>query len=249
MNAYLIDKFTEIEDFHWWFEGRRQILSKIFKKFLQKKLEDVVILDIGCGTGSNIKFLSNFGNVHGIDNMKLAIDYCKKKGAKKVKLANACKLPYRNRMFDVVVFLDVLEHIENDELAIKEAKRVLKKNGLIIITVPALPIIWSQHDSMQNHHRRYRRDEIESLAENANLKILNMVFFNFLLSFPIVIIRFLSKISLFKGLGEHDSQLNFNLAKIRIINKILLTIFKTEIAFSKFINYPFGISLLAVIKK
>lgn len=249
MNAYLIDKFTEVENFHWWFEGRRIILNQVLRKYLYKKIGDVLILDIGCGTGSNIKFLSKFGKVHGIDNMRLAIDYCKEKKIRRVKLADACKLPYKDQVFDVVAFLDVLEHIENDELAIKEAKRVLKNNGLIIITVPALPMIWSQHDSAQNHHRRYKRWALESLAENSNLKILKIAYFNFLLAVPIAIIRFLSRFRLFNGLGEHDSQLNFNLAKIKIINAILLLVFRVEIEFSKFIDYPFGISLLAVMKK
>ena len=249
MNKDLIKIFAEVEEFHWWFVGRRLLLERYLKSYLRKEKSEIKILDIGCGSGGNLKFLTKFGRVYGIDNLDVAVDYCRQRGFKNVRLADARSLPFPNQTFDIVSFLDVIEHIKDDQLAIREAKRVLKTGGLIVITVPALPIIWSNYDKLQDHHRRYLPSELTTLAKNSKLQILTIQYFNFFLLMPIALVRILSKLKFFKKLGEHDSNLNFRLARIRPVNKMLLGIFGLEVFLNKWIKYPSGVSLLAVFKK
>lgn len=248
MNDKLLNIFNDIEDFHWWFLGRRYLLEKVIKKYSpsSRKLK---ILDVGCGTGGNINFLSQFGKVYGIDSSPLAINYCKKHGYKNTKLSDAVKLPFKEKQFDLIFLLDVLEHIKDHKKAIKEAKRVLKDDGLIVVTAPALPFIWSKHDEMQGHYRRYKKIDFQKLAKEASLKIKGLSYFNAFLLVPIGFIRKLSVLKPFNSLGEYDSKINFDIAKATFLNKLLFNIFKTEINLSQVVEYPAGISLLGVFAK
>lgn len=250
MSQRLIDIFSQIEEYHWWFEGRRIFLKKIMDSYLDPKRQKIKILDIGCGTGSNINFLSKFGEVYGVDNYKLAIDYCKRKGYKNIKLSQAYKLPYPNSYFNIITMLDVLEHIEDDKKALMEAKRVLKKDGLIVITSPALPFIWSKHDTLQGHFRRYTKSGISDLSSAVKLKIGFINHYNVLLSPLVIGVRLASKhMKFFAKLGEYDSKINFDIANKKLINKILLLIIKTEVSLVRWVDYPIGISVVAVLSK
>lgn len=247
MNEQLIDIFSDVEDFHWWFEGRRIFLKKAIGSL--RKNGNPKILDVGCGSGSNLDFLSQFGEVYGIDKLDLAIKYCKEKGHKKVKISDACNLLFKDEVFDMVTFLDVLEHLKDDGKAVKEAGRVLKKGGKIIVTVPALPWIWSRHDSQQNHHRRYCISDLVALGKKRRMTLELVRYFNFFLLPPIAVVRMMSRLKPFHGLGEYDQKINFEISKIQMINEILLSIFKAEIYLSNWFRYPLGVSILAIYKK
>lgn len=248
MNHHLTDLLSEVEDFHWWFEGRRALLTKVFKKYL-KRNKDIKILDVGCGTGGNMKFLSTFGRVYGVDNLKVAVDFSKKRGFKDSKVADAYNLPFKDESFELVTFLDVLEHIKDDKKALEEAKRVLKPGGLIVITVPALPLIYSEFDKMQGHQKRYLYQDLAILAKRLDLTKLYMNYFNFFFSIPIASIRIASRFKIFNRLGRYDSRINYDISKVGIFNDLLLGIFKIEIALSNLLKYPFGISLIGVFRK
>ncbi len=248
MNDKLLAIFNGVESYHWWFLGRRFLLEKIIKKYGGGK-KDVKILDVGCGSGGNIEFLSQFGKVYGVDKSSLAINYCKKRGFKNVSQADATKLPFKEKQFDIVLLLDVLEHIKDDKRALQEARRVLKDNGLIILTAPALPFIWSKHDQMQGHFRRYKKTDFHELADKLDLEIQRLSYFNTFLLVPIGIIRKLSVLKPFGRLGEYDSKINFDIAKFTLLNKLLLGIFKTEINLSEILEYPAGVSLVGVFVK
>lgn len=255
MDNHLIDIFSEVEDYHWWFEGRRLLLTKVinsYKKNFGKnnsKDSQIKILDVGCGSGGNLKFLSKFGEIFGIDNLKQAVDHCKKRGFTQVKVADGNKLPFKDNSFDVITYLDVLEHFPDDTKTIHEAKRVLKEDGIIVITVPAMPLIWSKHDEMQGHVKRYTKKDIDFLATSQKINILYLTFFNIFLSPPIIIIRILSRTKLFDKFSSYDSKLNFDIAKIKVLNNIFLSIFKLEVLLGKWFKFPFGVSLLVVFKK
>ena len=248
MNKRLIDIFEEVEGFHWWFAGRRKILAGVLKK--EKNNEGTLkILDVGCGTGNTIKFLQKYGEVWGIDNLPEAVTICRKAGHTKVLPADATKLPFRNKVFDAVAFLDVLEHVEKDSKAIKEARRVLKPGGVVVITVPAIPWIWSKHDSLQGHVRRYRSRHLRQLLQEEGLQVETLKHFNVFLFGPIAAVRILSRLPAFSRLGEYDSRINFDIAKTGPINSILTGVFGLEIWLSRWINFPGGVSLLAVGRK
>jgi ubiquinone/menaquinone biosynthesis C-methylase UbiE len=247
MSMDLLKKFDEVEKIHWWWEGRRELL-----KVLMRPNQSNKILDIGCGTGETLTFLEQTfpgSSVYGVDNYQLAVNFTKKRGHKKIYKASAYKLPFRNNSFDIVLFLDVLEHLKDDWGAIKEAKRVLKPGGKIIITSPALSFIWSNHDTAQGHQRRYTRHQISQLAAENNLKITFISYFNFFLCFPIIAVRLISKNPIFKFMSDYDNDLNFNIIYNKLANGILRLIFVSEIKALKYIGYPIGISIAVVMEK
>lgn len=246
MNELLLEKFNKVEKIHWWWEGRRALLKQLLDGH-----EGGKFLDVGCGTGETMSFIKNLSNkneIYGIDTSERAVEYSKDRGHKHTYKANALDLPFEDNFFDVILFLDVLEHIKDDKKAIKEAKRVLKDGGIIILTSPGLNFLWSAHDEGQGHYRRYTRREIRTLAREAGLKLSFISYFNFLLSPPIIAIRLLAKTKPFSFLADYDSGLNFDIAFKSKINSILRTIFVTEIYLLQLIRYPMGISIAAVFK-
>ncbi|OGC96911.1 hypothetical protein A2634_02830 [Candidatus Amesbacteria bacterium RIFCSPHIGHO2_01_FULL_48_32] len=242
----LLQIFNEIELFHWWWEGRRFLIRQIFGRYFTDG--GLKILDVGCGTGGEISFLEKFGKVWGVDKSKMAVNYCRKKGLNNVKLGEATKLPYPGRKFDSVGLFDVLEHIKNDRLALLEAKRVTRRGGLVIITVPATPFIWSKHDVLQGHYRRYTGTSLAGVAKAAGMKVEEVRYFNILLMPPIAVIRILSRWKMLAGLGEYDSKINFDISKVGWINWLLKVIFKLEIGMGRVLDYPVGVSLVGVFR-
>lgn len=247
MDDWLLRKFNEVETVHWWWEGRRELVRNLLKGKRQKR-----ILDIGCGTGETLSFLHTLypdAKLYGVDTSATAIRFSKKRGHKNILKAKAEKLPFKDNFFDTVLFLDVLEHIPDDQKVVHEAKRVLKKGGCIIITSPALSFIWSEHDTKQGHKRRYTRRQIRSLAKNASLKTSFISYFNFLFSAPIIAIRLLSRFRPFSSFADYDSGINFDIAKIGYLNGIMKYLFVREIRWLKLISYPIGISIGAKLVK
>lgn len=248
MSNFLLKKFNQVEKIHWWWEGRRELLKLLIGKHNKK----IKILDVGCGTGETLTFLNSAypnSDLFGVDNSSVAIKFSKSRGHKKIYSRLANKLGFKRNLFDYVLFLDVLEHIKDDQAAINEAKRVLKKGGKIIITSPALSFIWSAHDTKQGHYRRYTRTEIRKLAKNAKMKVNYISYFNFLLSPPIILIRLIGNLPIFKKLSDYDQSINYDVAHYGLVNNILKFIFVTEVRLTKFINYPIGISIGAEFKK
>ena len=247
MDEKLLGHFNRIEKHHWWWEGRRQIL----RQEIDNK-SNLKILDIGCGTGETLSFLNNHlshPDLYGVDSSSVAVEYAKSRGHKQILKVEADMLPFKDDTFDYVLLLDVLEHIKDDSSVLSEAKRVLKRNGKIIMTVPALQFLWSEHDAQQGHYRRYVRRKVKSLAKKTKMTIEKISYFNFFLSPAIVAVRLLSRIKPFSKLGDFDSNLNYDVANKNIVNKILTFIFVNEIRLMKRINYPFGISIFSVMKK
>lgn len=247
MNDKLLKKFNEIERAHWWWEGRRELIKILISKGSPKK-----ILDVGCGAGETLRYLEKLfpkATVYGVDNSAKAVKYSMSRGHKNVVRADALKLPFKDNFFDVVLFLDVLEHIRDHQKALNEAKRVLKKGGEVIITSPALSFIWSAFDDNQGHKRRYTRREIRNLSTKANMKMNFISYFNFFLSPPIIAIRLLSKVSAFKHLSNYDRGFNYDIAFKHYLNSFLRKIFVSEIKLINTINYPIGISIIAVLEK
>ncbi len=247
MNDYLLDKFNKIEDTHWWWEGRRRLVKNLLRKRNVKR-----ILDVGCGTGETLSFLNKLypkAKLFGVDTSSKAVRMSKARGHTKIFKAYASNMPFRSNYFDTILFLDVLEHIKDDQSVINEAKRVLKRGGVIIITSPGLSFIWSDHDVNQGHKRRYTRREIIRIAGNSGLKTVFIKYFNFWLSPPIIFIRLISRVGFFKFLVNYNNGINFEVVKIGPLNSILRYIFVNEIETLKYLTYPLGVSISAVLKK
>lgn len=247
MEETLLDKFHRIEARHWWWEGRRQLLRQLLDG---EKIGQ--ILDVGCGTGETMNFLDALipnCKAYGVDASPLAVKYAKGRGHKKVYLGVAEKLPFKANFFDAVLFLDVLEHIEKPARSLKEAKRVVKKGGIIIVSCPAMPLLWSDHDTNQGHVKRYQKKDFDQLAAQLDLKIEWAGYFNFFLFPVIAAVRWMSRVRALKFLGSYENGANYNVAEKSLINLGLRKIFVTEVKLARYIRYPWGVSVAVKMRK
>ncbi len=240
MKKKFYEELYLLEEKHWWLVAKREISIKLLRSFSGKKR--LKILDIGCGTGKNIESFSKLGKTWGIDISPQAINYCKKRGIKNIKLGNAEKTGYRTESFDVVTLLDVLEHVD-DNKTLKEIYRILKPKGILIVSVPAYQSLWSRWDEALHHKRRYNKKSLQMLFKENHLKLKKISYmFSFLLP-PVFILR---KIKSF--LYSNDYPSDFRLAP-PLINLIMLNISRIEHKLVLKNSVPFGTSIICVLSK
>lgn len=231
------------EESHWWYRGRRLIFEEILGKILKGK-SDGKIYEIGCGGGGNFEVWSKFSDYCvGVDISQRVLDSCKKYGYQKLILLDAENLsgiPDGDAF--MVTACDVLEHIENDEKAVKEFYRILNKDGILFITVPAFQFLWGGADKLSLHKRRYNKEQLENLLKSAGFKVLRSTYFNTLLFPPVLIGRILERILKLKPEVEYKSLPKF-------LNYLLFKIFGFEKHLLKYFNLPFGVSLMVIVQK
>ncbi len=150
------ERMFQVEDSHWWFVGRRQLALTLLDGWVKFK-QRPRILDIGCGTGGNLAYLSRWGQGVGIDLSAVALEHARRRDLHGLAQASSLALPYPDGAFDVVTLFDVLYHrwVVNDDQAIREAYRVLKPGGWLLVTDSALPSLWSTHDEIYYARQRY----------------------------------------------------------------------------------------------
>lgn len=168
-------RLKDREQFFWWNVGRRAILREALGRHI--KSHDANILDVGCGPGGNILFLKEFGKVTGIDSSDEALSFARAQGFHKIVKGDSEELPFPDEAFDIVSILDVLEHIDDDKKALDEIFRALKRNGVLLLTVPAYAWMWSDHDEALHHKRRYGHKELRGKILNAGFSIEEMSYF------------------------------------------------------------------------
>lgn len=141
---------------YFWFRAKTDLIHAFMKKKFAGN-SDLKILNIGAGTGDDLKVLHTFGKNYVIDIDENALSVIDDNLCEDKQQADACKLPYQNNFFDVVVSCDVFEHIEDHITAVSEVYRVLKPNGVLLFTVPAFQSLYSSHDKALEHYRRYSK--------------------------------------------------------------------------------------------
>ena len=165
MEESYASQYHELEEKYWLFRGRRDIIYKLIKDYKR----DTEILDIGCSIGVLIGSLKGrgFKRLRGIDIDEKAIEICRQKGIIDIRVADAEKTGFKDQQFDIVIASDVLEHIKDEDKALLEWHRILKSGGKLIAFVPAFKFLWSKHDEVNLHYRRYSKSSlIEVLKKN-----------------------------------------------------------------------------------
>jgi SAM-dependent methyltransferase len=233
---------AEVEANHWWFVGRRQLFSSLIEHTgLDRRAS---VLDVGTSTGTNLRMLRDLGfsRVRGLDSSEVAIQFCDQKGLGTVELGDACRIPAEDGSFQLVLATDVIEHVDDDNAALKEFTRVLAPGGYLLLTVPAFMSLWGLQDTVAQHRRRYRMRGLVNQIADAGLQPLQRFYFNFFLFAPIWTARQIIKMFGIK-LGS-ENQVNSP-----SINKILTRIMAFDVALAPSIRPPFGVSALVLARK
>jgi SAM-dependent methyltransferase len=234
-------EYGELQKWHWWFRGRQRIVESV----LRLKLIDGAsrnILSVGCGPAEGLNWLVPFagkgGKVVGLD-----AELIHARGLSGVdfivgRLENA---PLENSSFDVVLTLDVLEHLDDDASGLREAVRLLKPGGLLLITVPALPSLWGGQDIVSEHRRRYTRRSLERLLNEAGLENYRTNYFNAFLFPLIAMIRWGRRVIAL----EDRARMDFDNQRPGMLNDALAWVFALERHVVNHVSIPIGVSLIA----
>lgn len=184
MDRIVYDRMAAHDSTHWWYRARRDILSDYLTRY-GRMPKDARILEIGCGTGHNLPMLAAFGEVDAIEIDPAAREIASARLGKPVGDAPLPDLPGVPRgRYDLVAVLDVVEHIADDVSALKGMASLLKPGGKILIAVPAHQWLWSAHDVVNHHHRRYSKASLTTAIAAAGLTPRKLTYFNSLL-FPL----------------------------------------------------------------
>jgi SAM-dependent methyltransferase len=186
MNSGELDAILAGDERHWWYRGRRRVLSAELDRIALRP--EARILDAGCGSGRMLDDLRRLGQVVGIDASADAVDATRRRGHVALRCAVE-RLPFANASFDLVTCLDVIEHTPDDRRALRELRRVTRTGGMLVVTVPAYQALWSAHDIVNGHYRRYRVSELRAAAQEAGWHHLRDSYFNAFLLGPAAVVR------------------------------------------------------------
>ena len=239
MDTAEFDKMFEVEETNWWYRGRRALVTKWVERHFRRMGRPLQILDIACATGMSFRFLSKYGAIRGIDISNETIRLCKTRGIDRIVQCDAMKLPFRDGTFDVVLALDALEHFPDDELAIREIRRVARDGALILVTVPAFMFLWSPHDVAYHHFRRYTRGELGGKLREGGLHLRKLSYYSMSVLPPVFAMRKLRGLSQ----GDGPAHSDFFLKLPSPIESLLYGIMRSEIGLMDAVSLPFGVSL------
>ena len=201
MERFVYEQMAEVDQRHWWYRARREVLAALIRRVVGPP-QNARILEIGCGTGHNLDMLKQFGEVEALELDEEARIVAEQRLGGPVMGAPLPELSgVPEGKYDLVAALDVIEHIDDDEAALASVARKLKRGGKLLMTVPAHGWMWSNHDVISHHKRRYSKKSLRRLVDGSPLRLQAMGYFNSLL-FPLAVAqRLASKVTDSKGTG------------------------------------------------
>ncbi len=239
MERIIYDRMAELDSSHWWYRARRKVLAALIRRRIALPRE-ARILEIGCGTGHNLAMLGGFGSVDAIEVDADARSIATKRLGRPV---GASPLPGLEGVpeshYDLIALLDVLEHIEDDDAALRSIAKRLRPGGRILIAVPAHPWLWSSHDVANHHFRRYTRKTLSAVARDAGLTLEMMSAMNALL-FPLAVAARLAG----RLMGKEGSDDALPPAPV---NWLFEKVFELEAQLIGRVPLPIGVSLVAIL--
>jgi len=239
------ERMREIEGRHWYFVGKRELIVATVEKLLPR--DRPLLLDVGCGTGSTVRALNVAARPVGVDESAEALLLGARRADARLCVARGDRaLPFRDETFRLVTALDVLEHVEDDRLALRHMSRVCERGGHLLITVPAQHFLWSEHDDALGDRRRYGRQEIIDRLRETGFDVLRSTYFNSLL-FPAALLFRLGRRAI-PGRGSAESS-DFFVELPRWVNALFLAAFRFERILLARIDLPIGVSLLAIARR
>lgn len=231
-----------VESTYWWFTARAHIIHSLINSVCALP-KGATVVDVGCGTGGFLSELATDYTAIGTDTSPLAIEYCRKRGMKHLHLGTLDDFPADAWTVDAVTMLDVIEHIEDDKAVVKQVFDLLRPGGYFIASVPANPWMWSAHDVIHMHHRRYTKRSFGALLEGAGFTQKKLSYFNSFL-FPLAALKRLTQ----KNLRPEDIHAVVDPVP-PVVNSLFHSVFAAEAAVLKRTSFPFGVSLVGIFQK
>jgi SAM-dependent methyltransferase len=241
MDPIAYRSLRDLQDRHWWFVGRRRIVTRLIERFVALS-GGARILEAGCGYGGNLQMLAQFGEVDAFEYQADARAFASTRASRPV---TAGALPdgigFEDDAFDLIAMLDVLEHIDDDVASLEALRARLADHGTILLTIPAFPWLWSEHDEVHHHKRRYTKASLERVIRKAGLEPVRIGYFNTLL-FPVAMAQRLAS-RLCRGKRHPD------VLPPPLLNGALQRIFSFERQLVGRLQLPIGLSLYAIARR
>ena len=241
MEKTLYGLYHKEEDAWWWAVGRRTLIGSLLRKYGNGNGRPR-LLEIGCGAGGLLKELSKLGTSYGLDVEQESMKYCRERGLERLCLGDASALPYRAELFDAVICVDVLEHLDDDGAALADIYRVLKPGGRLVATVPAFQSLWSRRDVQLHHKRRYRLAELRQRVKAARFRLLKISYINLTVFLPLWLMVRSGRLS-----PKEGANLSVDFALLPApINRVLAGVAALESRLATRVNLPLGSSIVCV---
>jgi SAM-dependent methyltransferase len=236
-------RYRTLWERHWWWRSREAyVLGWVDRLRREAPGGGLRILDVGCGDGLFFERLERFGRVEGVEPDASLVSDPRWRDRIRVAAVGEGALP--EAAYDLVVMLDVLEHIADDRAALGEVRAALRPGGHLLLTVPALQALWSRHDEVNAHHRRYDRRGLARLLGAAGFEVRDVRYFFAWTVAPLLLRRWLSPAG-----GTGRRRLVADLAATvppAPVNRLLTLVSRGDHALGRVVRWPLGSSLLAL---
>jgi SAM-dependent methyltransferase len=241
---FVFEQMEMVEDRHWWFNARRDVIKSFLRKYLPAEKKGRV-LEAGCGTGHILSDLGEEWEVFGIDINERALESCRKKGIENVRRSSIMDITFESETFDAVVCSDVLYHemVSDDEKALKEIYRVCKKGGVLLIFEPAFEWLWSPHDIVEHTRHRYTRKELSAKLKKCGFTVKKSSYHVFLL-LPLVL-----AVRLFKRAFRSENPQSDLYVMAPPVNGFFSGIMNFENKLAQAVNFPWGSTVMCLAVK
>jgi SAM-dependent methyltransferase len=244
MDREFYEEYSQIEDTHWWFRGRREIFTRI--------LEPCAIgaplrsLDIGFGTGAMLTFLSRYGAVVGMDMSADAIRFARERCDRPMLLGDITQVPLATGSLDLVTAFDIVEHVDDDGAALAELARVCRPGGHLLMTVPAFQFLWGNQDVISHHRRRYTLAQVEQRIRAAGFVPKRLSYFIALLFPAVAAVRVARRL---RGEPKGEIKSDFTMTKPGFVNDTLTRVFAAEGRLLARWRLPVGVSIVCLAER
>lgn len=229
----------DLETTHWWYRGARAAYRSLLKLGLGDPDGGCRMLDVGSGSGGNLALIGGYGPTVGLEPSMTALRLTPQPPDLGLLRGGAEALPFASGTFDGVHLLGVIEHMERDDLALREAARVCRSGGVVILLTSAYPILWSHHDEANLHQRRYTPRQLRRLLKQSGLRPIRLSCQNFFTFFPTLLIRWWQR--------RRPQPARYDMSNPpALINEFLAMMLSFEAWLIRYVALPVGVDLIAV---
>jgi len=241
MDVAYAERYAALWNQHWWWRARRTFIEREITRLSRKNKLDR-ILDIGCGDGLFFDFLERFGAVNGIESDARIVTNPAR--SSQIEVLDFDGTYASDQRYDLILMLDVLEHIEHDREALQKVFELLKPGGMVVLTVPALMRLWSEHDVMNGHFRRYSRKPLVDLLMSEGFDVVKRRYLFFWAVLPMFARKLLYPAKANAGKSQYEVQVGN-----RVVSRIVEGLSVAEHSIGNYVPLPVGTSCFAIGQK